>query len=68
MPFEGKVDLQLKCKHCGAITYVAVNKLDYNKWYWKGTGVNEFFPYLSPNVKHWMITGECWNCRKEAQG
>lgn len=67
-PFEGKIELPLKCKCCGVYTYVTVDKLDYNKWYWRGKGAREFFPYLTDGELHWMITGKCWKCASDTSG
>ena len=61
-PFEGKIELMLKCKQCGSITYVTVDKLAYNQWWWSGKGAKELFPELTEHELNMLIDKRCWVC------
>ena len=68
MPFTGQVELQLKCKNCGAFTYVTVDKLAWNQYWLTGRNASQHFGHLTENELHWLVSGICWNCSGEAKG
>lgn len=56
-----QITLKYKCPHCGSITFVTVNKNDYEDWQ-KCKLVQNAFPYLQPHECELFVTGICRSC------
>jgi len=68
MPFSGKVEIMLKCRECGSVTYVTVDKLAWQKYWWEGRGAKELFPELTEHELNMIIDKRCWVCVDNSLG
>jgi len=55
------ITLKSKCPHCGSVTFVTVDKNDYEDWQ-NGKFVQNAFPYLRSYERELFITGICKSC------